>query len=310
MKNCLQYLSYNERIQRGTIDFPIEIYHLYEHHPQYVMAFHWHMEYEIICIRQGEFRATLDDQEFTARAGDVLFVSSGTLHAGVPENCVYDCIVFDMRMLLQQDHACHPMIQRIIDGDIWIDQVMPQEDTQLMDVVQNLFSAMGSRSMGYQLIVQGCLYQMLGVILQKGYYSSVPLKNHRNYKKVSQLKKALALIEENYSTPLTLEQLSASAGMSPKYFCRFFQEMTHHTPIEYLNICRIEHACYQLITTGNSVTDIAFNCGFNDLSYFIKTFRRYKGTTPKRYLSASSSPNEPHDTSSGTETEKSFLAKS
>ena len=62
--------------------------------------------------------------------------------------------------------------------------------------------------------------------------------------------------------------------------------MTHHTPIEYLNICRIEHACYQLITTGDSVTDIAFNCGFNDLSYFIKTFRRYKGTTPKRYLTS------------------------
>ena len=146
---------------------------------------------------------------------------------------------------------------------------------------------MESKKSGYPFIVQGCLYQILGFIIQNGYFSSAPLKNGRNYKKVSQLKRALALIEENYASPLTLEQLSAAAKMSPKYFCRFFQEMTHHTPIEYLNLYRIEHACYQLITTDRSVTEIAFNCGFNDLSYFIKTFKRYKGITPKRYLSAS-----------------------
>ena len=282
----MQYLSYNERKQRGTIDFQIELYHVNEHHPQYVMAFHWHMEYEIILIRKGSFRATLDDRELTAQEGDVLFVSGGTIHAGEPEDCVYDCIVFDMRMLLQQDHASHPLIRQIIDGDIRIDQVLPREDERLMHVVLELFSALGYRGLGYQLMVQGCLYQMLGVILQKGYYSSTPLRSNRNDQKVSRLKKALALIEENYHSPLSLEQMSASVGMSPKYFCRFFQEMTHHTPVEYLNICRIEHACYQLITTGSSVTDIAFNCGFNDLSYFIKTFRRYKGTTPKRYLSS------------------------
>ena len=280
----MQYLSYNERIQRGTFDFPIEIYRLNPYHPQYVMAFHWHVEYEMIRIRRGTFRLTLDDQEFTIRAGDLVFVSSGTLHAGIPDACVYDCIVFDMRMLMRQDHACHPLLQRILDGEIWIDQQMPREDAQLNQVVDTLFDAMESKNPGYQLIVQGCLYQFFGLVLQKGYYACAPAQSHRNYKKVGQLKKALSLIEENYSAPLTLDQLSAAAGMSPKYFCRFFQEMTHYTPIEYLNICRIEHACYQLITTGQSVTDVAFSCGFNDLSYFIKTFRRYKGTTPKRYL--------------------------
>ena len=283
----MQYLSYNERKQRGTFDFPIEIYCVNEHHPQYIMAFHWHMEYELLRIRQGEFLITLDDRQFTAKAGDVIFISSGTLHAGLPKDCIYDCIVFDMRMLLKQDHACQPLLQKIIDRDIWIDQFLPPSDMVLMSAISCLFSAMESKKSGYPFIVQGCLYQILGFIIQNGYFSSAPLKNGRNYKKVSQLKRALALIEENYASPLTLEQLSAAAKMSPKYFCRFFQEMTHHTPIEYLNLYRIEHACYQLITTDRSVTEIAFNCGFNDLSYFIKTFKRYKGITPKRYLSAS-----------------------
>ncbi|MCI9457757.1 MAG: AraC family transcriptional regulator [Oscillospiraceae bacterium] len=282
----MQYLSYNERKKHGTFDFPIAIYSVNERHPQYVMAFHWHMEYEIIRVRQGSFHMTLDEEQFTAKAGDIVFISGGTLHAGTPENCVYDCIVFDMNMLPKWGNACHTLLQRIIDRDIWIDQHLPTEDGQMAGVIDALFSAMESKAQGYQLVVQGCLYQLFGIVLQKGYYQTSPVKGSRNYKKVSQLKQALRLIEENYAAPLTLEQLSAAAGMSPKYFCRFFQEMTQHTPIEYLNIYRIERACYQLIATDRSVTEIAFSCGYNDLSYFIKTFKRYKGVTPKRYLTA------------------------
>ena len=95
---------------------------------------------------------------------------------------------------------------------------------------------------------------------------------------------ALEFMESSYNLPLTLEEISGSVNMSPKYFCRFFHEMTHRTPIDYLNYYRIERACYQLITTNLSITEIAYASGFNDLSYFIKTFKKYKGTTPKKYL--------------------------
>ena len=91
------------------------------------------------------------------------------------------------------------------------------------------------------------------------------------------------MIETSYDQCLTLDILAKEAGMNAKYFCRFFHEMTHRTPIDYLNYQRIEHACYELATSENSVTDVAFNCGFNDLSYFIKTFKRYKGKTPGKY---------------------------
>ena len=74
--------------------------------------------------------------------------------------------------------------------------------------------------------------------------------------------------------------------MNAKYFCRYFREMTHRTPIDYLNYYRIEQACFQLATSNSAVADIGMSCGFNDVSYFIKTFRKYKGMTPKKYLIA------------------------
>lgn len=59
--------------------------------------------------------------------------------------------------------------------------------------------------------------------------------------------------------------------------------MTHKSPMNYLNFYRIERACFQLLNSDASIIEIAMNCGFNDLSYFIKTFRKYKGITPAKY---------------------------
>jgi AraC-like DNA-binding protein len=55
------------------------------------------------------------------------------------------------------------------------------------------------------------------------------------------------------------------------------------TPFEYLNNYRVEMASRALITTDKPITEIAFSCGFNDLSYFIKTFKKCKGITPKSF---------------------------
>ena len=98
-----------------------------------------------------------------------------------------------------------------------------------------------------------------------------------------QLDLVLNLIRKNYDQNLTLEEMSKIAGLSPKYFCRIFREMTERSPIEYLNWFRVNRACALLRETNDKLPDIAFNCGFNNFSYFIKTFRRYKGMTPLKY---------------------------
>ena len=55
------------------------------------------------------------------------------------------------------------------------------------------------------------------------------------------------------------------------------------TPVDYLNYYRIERACHILTTTELPVTEVAYRCGFNDSSYFVKTFRKYMGITPRAY---------------------------
>lgn len=281
----MQYINYRETKQRGTADFPLEFHHVAPAHPQYLMSFHWHVEFEIIRILKGHLTLTLDEQELRVSKGSVIFIPAGALHAGVPgDGCVYECIVFDVNMLMNKSDSCCRQIRRIINHEVEPYSVYPDTYNNIHKIVWALFDAVSSRGSAYELVVQGTLYQFFGTILSEKYYHEASSMTPRDHKRVMQLKLALEFIESSYTSPLTLQEISETVNMSPKYFCKFFHKMTHRTPIDYLNYYRIERACYQLLTTDQSITDVAYGSGFNDLSYFIKTFKKYKGTTPGKYL--------------------------
>ena len=160
---------------------------------------------------------------------------------------------------------------------------MPNNIRELTASCDNLFRSMKNKDIGYEFISLGSLYYFFGTIFNNNLYLNNTSDMKKSQQKILQFKNVLSLIENNYSTTITLEDLSKTVGMTPKYFCRFFYNMSNKTPIEYLNFYRIERACYELITTDLSVTEVALNCGFNDISYFIKTFKKLKKITPKAY---------------------------
>lgn len=281
----MHYLNYKEIKQRGTIRFPIEYHHVNSQHPQYAMPYHWHEEIELIRILKGHLTVTLDNITFEAAQGDLIIVNSGTLHGGTPIDCVYECLVLNTN-LLSSHPASLDFLIALEEQSIQIQEYFPYEDDELHGINLRLFHSMSQKEKGYQLLTLGTLYEMFGIVQSNGLYSKCENRDLSNRKHITLLKQVLQYIEHNYSEKITLEQLSKIAGMTPKYFCRFFYGMTHRTPIEYLNYYRIERACFQLVNTDRSITENAYSCGFNNLSYFIKTFKKYKGISPKQYLKA------------------------
>jgi AraC-like DNA-binding protein len=284
----MKHIGYNESRQRGRFDFPIEFHSVTCRHPHYTMPYHWHIEYELIRILQGEFSLSLNEENITAKTGDIVFIRDGIVHGGTPkdEHCIYECIVLNMDALLKNISICKNEVEAILEHSILIYNYFTEKNTAIHTVIWQLFDALKRQGPGYEFIFQGNLYHFLGLVLKEKLYSSANdyvIKGIRKH--IHKLKQALKLIDTSYTAPLTLDQLAEAAGLSPKYFCKFFQKMTHRTPIDYLNYYRIEAACSKLTASTMSITDIAYDCGFNDLSYFIKTFKKYKGTTPNRYLS-------------------------
>lgn len=282
----MKFISYKEEKEHGTFDFPIEFYHVGTSHPRYEMSYHWHIEYEIIRIIKGEFLMMIDEHEFTAQPGDLIFIKGGLIHGGIPHNCLYECIVFNLDSLLSSNFVGERFLKKLTSDSIQIYNHFSNCDSTLKRITDTLFQQMNSRNIGHELTVIGAFYEFFGYILEHNLYTQTQELSQKTGSRIEHLKKALELIETNYADCITLDELAKEAGMNAKYFCRYFREMTHRTPIDYLNYYRIEQACFKLATSNDPIAEIGLSCGFNDVSYFIKTFKKYKGITPKKYLSA------------------------
>lgn len=279
----MKYIDYKETRKQGTFNFPIALYHLTPQSPRYYMPYHWHTHYEIIRIISGSFQLTLDSKTQTYCEGDIIFVTDGVLHGGTPINCIYECIVFDLQILLKDNHACAKTIHDIMDHRIMINPLLSSGCDNILPIVRNISHSLTERKTGYEFLTQGYLYQLLGVILNEHLYEEAT-NDRVTAEHLNSIKKVLGYISDNYSSNIRLDTLADIAGMNPKYFCRYFKSMTDRTPVDYLNYYRIECACEMLSTRNISVKEVAISCGFNDESYFIKTFNKYKGITPKQFM--------------------------
>ena len=279
----MKYIDYKEKRTQGTFNFPIAFYHETPRSPRYYMPYHWHTHYEILHIISGTFQLKINNETTLYKEGDVIFIMDGDLHGGTPTNCIYDCIVFDMQILLKDNHACAKTIRDIINHKIIIHTLLSKYSQSVLPIVSNLCDSLASKKAGYEFMTEGYLYQLFGTILEKHLYNEQTFDGIA-LEHINSIKNVLSYITDNYCNNISLDHLAKIAGMNPKYFCRYFKNMTDKTPIDYLNYYRVESACEMLSTKNISVKEVAISCGFDDESYFIKIFRKYKGTTPKQYL--------------------------
>ena len=195
----------------------------------------------------------------------------------------YECIVFDAKGVTSGNHTSLRQMENVLQHKRIIHPRISDCDRELTGIIDSLFTAMAARFPGYEFTVTGALMQFYGYVFHHHLYATNSETGLKFQAQQLMFKDVISYIERNYTERILLADLARQAGMSPKYFCSVFYKMTQKTPIDYLNAYRIECACEKLITTDRTVTEIAFACGFNDVSYFTKLFQRYKNTTPLRY---------------------------
>jgi AraC-like DNA-binding protein len=94
---------------------------------------------------------------------------------------------------------------------------------------------------------------------------------------------ALRFIERNLSHPISLASLAETAHLNPTYFSDCFLKAMGMRPVEWLTRKRVERAQLLLLTSGMGIKGIAAECGFRDVTYFHKVFKRQTGLTPAEY---------------------------
>ena len=279
----MHYLDYHEQRQHRTGDFPLAFYHVDRNFVRYQMATHWHKETEIIRILSGRLKIYVDDREIMAEAGDLITLGSGVIHGADPEDCVYECIVFDPEALTPAVESCKQDLQGILRQTIFLRSGDIAADAEYTSAVERLFTLAGMDFLGHIMELLSAVHGFIGGHLRNLGAAQLHTVSERTWQRAEQLKPALEYIEKHYGSHISLETLARLTGFSPKYFCRYFRTIVHRSPIDYLNYYRIERAAQLLTGADMNVAEVAVHCGYADSSAFIKQFRKYKGTTPKQY---------------------------
>ncbi len=281
MKN----LEFKEKISHGTKFFPFAYYSVTYLHPRYNMIAHWHEECELIRILKGKFDLKINTELYSLKEGDTIFINSGAIHSGIPQNCIYECLVFDISFLKRERSFTNSFLNSLINFEKEIKILYNYENPEVLEIISRIFNIIKEKKTGYDMKIFGLFYYFLGIIEEKDMFTHKINVDHSNKKKILHLKKVLSIIQKKYMYNLTLEDLSSCVNMNTNYFCKFFKELTNKTPMDYLNYYRVECAKEKLKESDLSVTEIAYDCGFNDISYFTKVFKKYNNNlTPREFL--------------------------
>lgn len=113
--------------------------------------------------------------------------------------------------------------------------------------------------------------------------ASRSFSNVKNTPESIRVRKVEEHIDQNFKQEIRLKTLSDIAGMTPAAFSRYFRMKTGKTVSDYIIDIRLGHAARQLVDTTNSVADICYDCGFNNISNFNRIFKKKKGCSPTAF---------------------------
>lgn len=244
---------------------------------------HFHRYYEIFYLLSGKCRFLLKDKLYSLEKGDLVFISPGELH----HSLYYPGITCDIVALYFKEEFLIPGLfsHLSLKNALPNHSFMGTVPSLYKEEFQTLLARMLSESMQideHSSSFMTChLNELLLLLIRHSVMSETEpeLVNARE----ADIMKAARYIYRQFQKPLSLEEVAGIAGLSPTYFSRKFKLLTGMGFKEYLNYIRLKHAAAALLTTKNTITDIALEYGFNDSNYFKDLFKKEYGKSPREY---------------------------
>ena len=287
-----------EKRERGTPLFPLQYYKLDNEDGEFFVPYHWHGEVEILYILKGSLSLMLNGEDFSLFEGNIYFINKEYLHQyrSKDQSLQFFVYVFPLEHLdfRIEDHSqilsLTPLIKDrnfpfcIYKSDP-IYHKIKAELLELIDINQN-------EPAGYQLQTKACLYKVISLLERYDMFTDTIKDEGYSVRtsKTEEIKNLLLYLRNHYSKPVSLQDAADLMNLSTKYFCTYFKSIFGISFIEYLNHLRIEKACLLLYTTNLPIMEVGLEVGFENFSYFIRTFKKIMNQTPKQYRTSKISP--------------------
>lgn len=217
----------------------------------------------LVFFIEGESDYVYDEQTLSASTGTVLFLPKDKkylIHRYSTAQCIY------VDFLTAKSENFLPFAKKYPNS------------AQFRDTFTNLLSSYKQKRIGYEAEMMSLLYKLISMIQIADRTSYLP---GAKYQKISD---AVDYIRKNYSSgQIKISHLANMSGMSTRYFSELFSVFFGISPKEYIIQMQLETAKNLLISSSTSVSEIAEICGFADVYYFSKVFKKSTGSTPSSF---------------------------
>lgn len=291
MDRTTQSLLKENRVH-GDSMFPLAAYWVDIPSGTHVLDTHWHEEAEFFMLLEGEILFQVDTEYFPLKAGEAVFIESGDIHAAYVLNedspCKFCALVFLPDLLASaqydtiQQNSILPLQEKRQSFPRHITPAISWQQ-ELIHHLEQMMDAYANQTPGFETFIKGTLLIMLSKITAEGRFENRSQSDDADATKINRLKKVILYIQDNYQEPIRTRDLSELIPMSEGQFCRFFKQMTRKTPVDYINSYRIRQAADLLQQSERKISDIALEVGFDNVSYFIKVFRKAMKCTPSEF---------------------------
>ncbi len=227
----------------------------------------WHEGIEIQFCVDGEGKSLIDGKEFDFKKDDVLIVNSYLVHyTYTNSSLIYDALIIN---------AAFCKLVGIEYNKLYFNPVI--KDSRIVEILHK-FKALENDGL---CSVKRCslILEMMVLLIENHAMSEADASKIKNQ---NCAKDVLKYIHKNYNNKFTLEDISKETFHSVTLICKNFKSLTGKTIIEYTNHFRCVNA-RNMIEQGSSVTEAASACGFENLSFFSKTFKKYIGKSPNEF---------------------------
>ncbi len=277
-----------EMKSHGSVDFPIACYA--DEPTEAAIPWHWHEEMEYAFVTEGEPVFLLENTRIQLHPGEGIFINTGALHAvenlKSPASGLHSA-VFHYRLAggSTDSRFWQQFVQPLLHSSalryILLTPNVPWQNQILKDFRQ-CWESISSDMENYENSVRFWLTDALWLITKHCPGISHTLSEQEQLD-ASRIRTMLEYIEAHYAEDLSVEQIAGSISVSGSVCLRCFNQMLGITPIQYVRQLRLGKAAQLLRNSSKTAKEIALECGFNDISYFTRTFRQKMGCTPKEY---------------------------
>lgn len=242
-------------------------------------------------VTEGTAQVVMPDGLKTLTPHHFYLIPPNTLHSDICKGFfahyyvhIYEDPNFDTNIFDDNDFPFEmealPEDEGLVSRLINLNQQMrlPQSNPQSYDNQPSLFSNIQvslSRSFPDRLESRGILYTFGARFLR----NATPKEQAVD----SRIRKSLKYIRSHLNEPIDVGTLSNQVYLTKDHFIRLFRNQTGFTPNVYITNKKLERAELLLVSTSTPLKQIAYDLGYNDLSYFIKLFKKYTHTTPLKY---------------------------